>query len=134
MPLQALFVIVATLTLVTLFLVLRSGKIREKYAGLWIVVGLATVILAIWPGLLEAAARLLQVQVPSNLLFFLSILLLLGVALHLSLEVSTLEDESRVLAEEVAILRLEVQGLRGELAPGASEPAEHARDTDEETS
>jgi hypothetical protein len=46
-------------------------------------------------------------------LFFLTLLLLLGVALHLSLEVSKLEDESRSLAEEVALLhaRLDAASL-----------------------
>ena len=51
------------------------------------------------------------VQVPSNLLFAMSILMLLGVCLHLSWEISVVEDETRTLAEEVAILRTQVEAL-----------------------
>lgn len=120
MPSAVLFGTVAVATLAILFGILRSGRMREKYAGLWILIGLATIVLALWPGLLVSTARLLSVQVPSNLLFFLSILLLLGVALHLSLEVSMLEDESRVLAEEIAMVRLDLHEMRQLLGPDQS--------------
>lgn len=109
MTLQIFFTIIAVLVIVTLVRVLRSGRIREKYAALWIVVGIAIVVLAVWPAFLDAAARLLGIQVPANLLFFMAAILLVGVTLHLSLEVSKLEDESRVLAEEVALIRSVLQ-------------------------
>ena len=63
------------------------------------------------PALLQMLAHLLGFQVPSNFLFLLAILLLLGVSLHLSLEISRLEDETRVLAEHVAILDLMLSKL-----------------------
>ncbi len=98
------FLIVAALVVVALFWILRSGAMRVKYATLWLTVGLATIVLAIWPDLLVSLARVLGFQLPANLLFFLAILLILGVCLHLSLEASQLEDETRTLAEEVAML------------------------------
>ena len=101
-------VVVAVITLATLFRVLRSGHLREKYAVLWILVGLTIVVVGLWPGLLGILSTWLGVQVPSNLLFFLAIVLLLGVSLHLSLAVSRLEDEARTLAEEVALLRARI--------------------------
>lgn len=114
MTLQILFSIIALAMIVTVVRILRSGRIREKYAALWIVVSLLIVVLTVWPGLLQWAADLVGVQVPANLLFFLALILLIGVALHLSLEVSKLEDESRALAEEVAIINaiLERHGLQ----------------------
>lgn len=88
---------------------LRRKKFREKYATLWLIVGALTGVLAAFPVLLNIAAELSGVEVPSNLLFILSILLLIGVCLHLSWELSVLEDETRILAEEVAILRAQVE-------------------------
>lgn len=123
------FVIVAAITLATLFRVLRSGHLREKYAVLWIVVGLAVVVIGVWPGFLNILADWLGVEVPSNLLFFLAIVLLLGVSLHLSLAVSKLEAETRTLAEEIAMLwerteRASVAVEPAERGPAAVEPAE----------
>ena len=103
-----LFLCLALLILLGVLLLLRSRKISEKYAILWIVVGLAAVVLAAYPALLGYIATAVGIQVGSNLLFALAILLLLGVAMHLSLEVSRLEDCVRRLAEEAAILRNQV--------------------------
>lgn len=90
---------------------LRRKKLREKYAVLWLVVGVATLVLAAFPRLLNIVAEFVGVQLPSNLLFTMSILMLLGVCLHLSWEISVVEDETRTLAEEVAILRSQVETL-----------------------
>jgi hypothetical protein len=100
---------------------LRRQKIREKYAVLWIVIGICTLVLAAFPDLLFWAARVIGVQVPSNLLFAIALILLLGVTLHLSREVSSSEDEIRSLAEEVAILRADLRDVQGQL-PADREP------------
>ncbi|MEO5781301.1 MULTISPECIES: DUF2304 domain-containing protein [Arthrobacter] len=93
------------------FEMLRRKKLREKYAALWLIVGVGTLVLAAFPRLLTIVAETVGVQLPSNLLFIISILLLLGVCLHLSWEISVVEDETRTLAEEVAILRTMVEEL-----------------------
>ncbi|MEZ2389049.1 DUF2304 domain-containing protein [bacterium RCC_150] len=94
------------------FEMLRRKKLREKYAALWLVVGTGTLVLAAFPRLLTIVAELVGVQLPSNLLFIISILLLLGVCLHLSWEISVVEDETRTLAEEVAIMRAQLERLQ----------------------
>lgn len=99
---------------------LRRKKLREKYAIWWLVVGVATLILAAFPQLLVMVAQLVGVQLPSNLLFILSILMLLGVCLHLSWEISVVEEETRALAEEVAILRVQVERINS-MAPSPRE-------------
>lgn len=93
------------------FEMLRRKKLREKYAALWLFVGIGTLILAAFPRLLTIVTEFSGVQLPSNLLFIISILLLLGVCLHLSWEISVVEDETRTLAEEVAILRTLIEAL-----------------------
>ncbi|WP_295843248.1 DUF2304 domain-containing protein [uncultured Microbacterium sp.] len=98
------------LVLIVVFLMRR--QLREKYATLWLVVGLAILVLGVFPGLLGWLAAFLGVAVPSNLLFALALALLVGVALHLSWELSRAEEEIRRVAEEVAILRTQVDSLR----------------------
>ena len=93
----------------------RRKVFREKYAALWLIIGASALILAGWPGLLSDISKLLGVQVASNLLFALCILLLLGVCLHLSWELSVVEDENRTLAEEVAILRAALERLEAQI-------------------
>src|SRR4051812_16981372 len=95
--LMGIIVVVAILFFV--FEMLRRQKLREKYAVLWIIIGLGTLLLAAFPGLLELASTLLGIQVPANLLFIMTLVLLVGVCLHLSQEQSQAEDEVRILAE-----------------------------------
>jgi hypothetical protein len=100
-------VIGGVFTLGVLFEMLRRQRLREKYAVIWVVVVGATLTLAIFPGLLTWAADLLGVQVPANLLFFGAIMLLLAISIQLSYEIGRLEERTRTLAEEVALLRLQ---------------------------
>ncbi|MEA5456022.1 DUF2304 domain-containing protein [Sinomonas sp. JGH33] len=132
MAVYSAFVLALVIVAVVIEL-LRRKKFREKYATLWLVVGIATLILAAFPQLLALVARTLGVQVPSNLLFALSILLALGVCLHLSWEISVVEDETRILAEEAAILRAQIERLeaRVEALAACEQPL---RDADSEAS
>ena len=93
---------------------LRRRQLKEKYAVLWLVVGVVLVIFTAFPALLERISNALGVAVPTNLLFFVAILFLVGVVLHLSWEASRLENETRKLAEDIAILRLDLAELKRE--------------------
>jgi hypothetical protein len=93
-------------TLVLLFELLRRKHLREKYAILWIFVALFTLVVAVFPQTLYWLSGLIGVAVPANLLFFLASMLLLGISVHHSFELGRLEERTRTLAEEVALLRL----------------------------
>lgn len=110
---------VVLVMLVLIFELLRRRRLREKYAALWIIIGAGVLVLAAFPQLLFWASQLLHVQVPSNLLFAMALLLLMSVCLHLSFEQSQSEDEIRVLAEEVAILRTELDAHKEHSGPGS---------------
>lgn len=87
----------------------RRRQLREKYAVLWFVLALGMTATAIWPGMLETAADALGMIESVNVLYFAALLILFGIAVHLSWELSRLENETRTLSEEVALLRLEVE-------------------------
>jgi len=104
-------IIFAVLILVIVVWMLLARKLREKYAAMWLVIALAVLVLGIFPQLLLWLTGALGVQVPANLLFALAIVLLLGVALHHSWELSQAEDEIRRLAEEAALTRAELHAV-----------------------
>ena len=108
----ALALVLCALLVGLLFVLLRTRRIREKYAGVWIVVSLGVLVLAIFPKLAFWLAGVAHVYTPANLLFAVSIAVLLVVCIQLSTEVSALEEETRTVAEELALLRMEVRALR----------------------
>lgn len=103
--------IFSLLVLGSVVFLLRGRGLREKYAFLWLLVGIACLVLTAIPGMLRGVTSLIGVQVPSNLLFAVGIIFLTGVALHLSWEVSVLEEEARTLSEEAAIGRVRLDEL-----------------------
>ncbi|WP_375384738.1 DUF2304 family protein [uncultured Microbacterium sp.] len=102
-------IVLALIILVIVIRMLLTRTLREKYAVMWLVIGVVVLVLGLFPQLLLWLTNSLGVQVPANLLFALAIVLLLGVALHLSWELSQAEGEIRRLAEEAAIVRAEVE-------------------------
>lgn len=102
------------ITLALLFEMMRRQRLREKYAVFWAVVAVATIVIAAFPSLLSRSASLVGVAVPANLLFFAASMLLLVVSVQHSSELGRLEERSRTLAEEVALLQMEVASLRSQ--------------------
>ena len=84
---------------------LRRRQLREKYAILWMTVGLLVIPFAFFPHLLDNLSRAVGVANGVSLVLFLAVVFLLLVCVHLSWEASRLEEETRCLAEEVALIK-----------------------------
>ena len=95
---------------------LLRRQLREKYAVLWLAIGLAALLLGIFPAALQWLTIALGFQLPANLIFTLAIALLLAVSLHLSWELTRSEERLRRLAEEAAIARLAQDRLEADVA------------------
>lgn len=85
---------------------LRRGKLRERHAIWWLIVGIFSLVVAVFPSVLEGLASALGIEIPINLVFFVGIATLFVVSLQHSSEIATLEEKTRKLAEEIAILKV----------------------------
>jgi hypothetical protein len=112
----------SVVTLGLLFEMMRRQRLREKYAVFWALVAVGTLVVAAFPALLDGVASLVGVAVPTNLLFFVASMLLLAVSVQHSSELGKLEDQTRTLAEEVALLRLQIEVQQEDPAPGGGGP------------
>jgi hypothetical protein len=101
-------VIGAVVTLLIIFRLLRLQQLRSKYALLWLSVALLLVPIAVFPGMLEWTSDRLGIEVPSNALLFAACAFLFAISVHFSWEMSRLEMRTRILAEEVALLRTQL--------------------------
>ncbi|WP_294629812.1 DUF2304 domain-containing protein [Rothia mucilaginosa] len=105
MSASVFFLILAILVCTFVVVQVRHQRMKERYAALWLIIGAVIIVLGAFPTLLNGVADFVGVALPVNLLFLLSILLLMGVSIHLTLELSRLSEKTRILAEEVAILK-----------------------------
>ncbi|WP_308561481.1 DUF2304 domain-containing protein [uncultured Rothia sp.] len=99
------FLLVVVVMEVLVLAQVRNQKMKEKYAALWLIVGIIMIVLALFPKLLDTLSRLVGIETPVNLLFLLAIIMLMGISLHLTLAISKITDDMRTLAEEVAIMK-----------------------------
>ena len=98
--------------IVVLFEMLRRQTLREKYAVLWFLIAVACLAIAVFPPILFGAANVLGVEVPANLLFFGASMVLMMLTLQHSYELGRLEEKTRTLAEDLAIVRMELDAVR----------------------
>jgi len=113
---QVLGVAASIITFAFVFWLMRRGVLREKYAVLWLMFSGAALVFSLFPGALKWISDALGVETPSNLLFFVTIVLLILVAVQLSYELSRHEARIRRLAEEVALLDQQLKESRGDRA------------------
>lgn len=113
--------------LLALFEMMRRHRLREKYALIWALVALGIITVAAFPSLLVNASEALGLEVPTNLLFFVASMVIMILTLQHSSELGRLEERTRTLAEEIALLRLEIDQGRvrdggGTVQAKATEP------------
>lgn len=112
-------IVVASGTLLAVVDMLRRGRLRERHAVWWLVGAALGLIVGIFPALLEAVAHLLGIDVPTNLVFFVSIAVLFLVSIQHSTELTRAEERNRRLAETVAIMDMRLTALERRDRSGA---------------
>jgi hypothetical protein len=102
--------VASMLLLLFVFELIRSRRLRERYAILWLLTGVVVLALSLWRGGLNTIAGWVGVQTyPPAALFAIAALFILGVLLHYSTVISKLSDQNVILAQRVAILEAELR-------------------------
>jgi hypothetical protein len=124
MPVQLFAALASVVLLGVVIELIRTRKLRERYALLWL--GTAGVILffAAWRTGLHNLSDALGIAYPPNALFVLAILFMLVLLLHFSTVISKLSDRSTTLTQRLALLE---DRLR-ELEDGSDAPKRRLRD------
>lgn len=91
------------LLLVILELV-RRRRLMERYALLWLLSALVLLGLASYKGGLERVSKAIGVFYPPTALFLIAFAFVMLLLLHFSIAVSRLQDQSKVLAQRMALL------------------------------
>ena len=98
--------------LLILFLCVRQKRLKEAYAILWFFFGLLMLVLSIWTDCLWTISELVGIAYPPATLF---LFLLCGTEMILfqySLLLSRSQERVSRLAQEIALLRNEVEKMR----------------------
>jgi hypothetical protein len=96
--------IAAALFLLIIFELIRSRRLQERYALLWLVTGGVILVLAIWRDALRLLAEQIGIAYPPSALFVVGFLFILVVLLHYSTVISELAERNVRLAQDIALL------------------------------
>jgi hypothetical protein len=107
-PAQIFTLLVSLSCLSSIVVMVRRGHLRSKYALIWLPTGVGMVVFAAVPSLLNTFALRLGISYPPSLLFMIAIALLIVVVVHLSWELSRMDARIQLLAETIALQRIEV--------------------------
>jgi hypothetical protein len=104
-------IVAALITLGVVIEMLRRRRLRERHAVWWLIAGVLALIVGVFPSTLTWAAGLIGVQIPLNLVFFVSLAVLFLVCIQHSSELTALEANTRTLAENAALQQLRIEEL-----------------------
>ena len=97
-----------------ILLLVRRGKLQEKYALTWFAIGMVVVVLGVFPVILDKIAKYTGVSYAPALLFVIAVGVLLIQNLYLFIFASQNEVRIKELLQEVAVLNKLVAELREE--------------------
>jgi len=106
---------VALLASICLFLLVlelvRQRRLLERYALLWLACAFALVALSAWDQLLQVLADAIGASYPPSALFAAAFFFIIMLLLHFSVAVSRLADQTKVLAQRLALSEERLAGL-----------------------
>jgi hypothetical protein len=90
----------------------RRRKLREEYSALWLLTSVMMVILVVKYDWLVRLTHFIGAALPTSTLFMASIVFLMLIAVQFSIKISALTDQVKMLAQDNALLRSELEKMK----------------------
>ncbi|WP_461451702.1 DUF2304 domain-containing protein [Mucilaginibacter sp.] len=111
---QIITIIASLAFLYLVFRMVVKGRLREEYSIIWLLFTGILVVFSFWEKGLLLVTDLFGIYLPANLVFTISIFIALVYLLHLSVVASKLQKQNKLLAQEMAIMKNEMEKLKEE--------------------
>lgn len=97
---------------------IRSRRLRERYALLWLLAGTVLLVFSIWRDGINTIAGWVGIRTyPPAVLFAIAALFFFAVLLHYATVISRLSDQNTLLAQRLALLESRIGELEDDGAP-----------------
>ncbi len=93
----------ALLFFVYVFHTVNKRKLLVKYSLLWLAIGLAVLLVALFPQIVFKVTALVGIETPSNLIYFLVIVFLLFICFSLSVSASKQTEKMKQIVQAVSL-------------------------------
>jgi len=89
----------------------RNKRIKEEYSLLWLFFSVVFIFFSVWREGLESFAKIVGIAYPPAALFIILLLAVFLILIEFSRIISRLTDRTIALAQEVAIIKMELEKL-----------------------
>jgi hypothetical protein len=101
--------IISVVLVVLIIELVRRRKLREEYSWLWFSLSVMMFILALWPNLLDFITDLIGAVLSTSTLFFFALIFVILINIQFSVEISSLRNQVKNLAQQLAIFENSVR-------------------------
>jgi hypothetical protein len=120
--LQVVSIVAAVALVLVVLELVRRRRLLERYALLWMFAALVILGLAVWRGALDKLAGVFGIVYAPNSIFFIALGFIVVLLLHFSAAVSRLTDQSKILAQRLALLEERVGDVERSPSDASDEP------------
>jgi hypothetical protein len=106
---QATAIIGSVFILFVVIELIRRNHLKERYSLIWLATAMVLIVFSVWRHLLDVVARFFGIYYAPSFLFLIAIIFLIVLLLHFSTILSSLSEQNRRLAQELAILKARVE-------------------------
>lgn len=101
----------------------RRRRLKEEYSLLWLATAVVLIILSVSRPLLDVLANVVGIFYPPSALFLVAMAFFLAILLHFSTVITRLTQENKENAQQIAILRWQIEQAQKRL-PARQQPAD----------
>lgn len=112
-PIDVVAILGSVAILATVAALTARGTLKPRYALLWLAAALVLVTFSLWRDGIDVVGDALGIAYKPALVFLGADLFLMLILLHMSIVVSRMTERSRRLAQELALLRGELERRAG---------------------
>lgn len=106
------FITLSVIFIIYIVIIIKKREFSVEESIFWVIGAICSLILAIFPKMIDKISLALGIAYPPSMLFLIAIIFLLFINFRNTKKISKLNEKNIDLAQRVAILQYEVKNLK----------------------
>jgi hypothetical protein len=104
--------------IISVFLMVKARMMREKYSLVWFLIGLFTLVMSLFKGLMDWFSDLIGIYYAPSAFFSILIACAYLLLLNMSVSISGLKMHNKALTQELGLTKLRLEELEKKMNAG----------------
>lgn len=109
-------VVTSAALIVAILALIRTRRLQERYAILWLLAASGVVVFGLWVDALKFLADMLGIAYPPSALFFITAVFAVAVLLHTAVVITRLSSQNQTLAQRLAMTEERLRRIEAAMA------------------